>query len=230
MNGLPCSTAIGARSRSSDFGTTLQFSAEGLVAQEASHCCRPIGQCRRPRRLSRWPPRLCSRSIRSELGAIMRRPFTHYDGTDYVVFGIDRGEGGSLPPILPSEPSVTADAIVTIAVGPNGSTYSGTVTDRLTGVTQTIDPRNIQVRASVVRVLLAAASSPRKASPSPSTGSLLGREPAQSLDQPAREHRAAGRNATDRSGVHRRPDHEVKRGRIHSMVTDWPGGSGGCWS
>lgn len=89
-----------------------------------------------------------------ELAAIMRGPFTNYDGTDYVVFGINRGAGNSLTPILPGTPWIKADALVTLAIGPNGSTYSGTITNRITGATQTINPRNIQVEASVVRVLL----------------------------------------------------------------------------
>ena len=89
-----------------------------------------------------------------ELAGVMRGPFTNYVGTDYVVFGINRGAGSSLPPILPSEPWIKADVLVTLAIGPDGSTYSGTITNRITGATQAIDPRNIQVEASVVRVLL----------------------------------------------------------------------------
>ncbi len=147
------------------FGTTLQFSAKGLVAEEPPYLLPSYSGSVVDRVTLSVAAAVVLKKHQIELGAIMRGPFTHYDGTDYVVFGIDRGEGGSLPPILPSEPWVTADAIVTIAVGPNGSTYSGTVTDRLTGVTQTIDPRNIQVRASVVRVLLGGSQLPSQGKP-----------------------------------------------------------------
>jgi len=97
-----------------------------------------------------------------ELAAIMRGPFTKFNGIDYVTWGINRGSGGSLAPILPSEPWVAADALVTVAVGTNGTIYSGTITDRTTGVTVAIDPRNIQVKGPVVRVLLSTSQLPSK--------------------------------------------------------------------
>jgi hypothetical protein len=89
-----------------------------------------------------------------ELGAIMRGPFTNFNGTDYLVFAINRGAGARLSPALPSEPWITADALATLTIGPNGTTYSGTITDRTTGVTETINPRDIHVEGPVVRVLL----------------------------------------------------------------------------
>ncbi len=100
-----------------------------------------------------------------ELAAIMRGPYTNFSGTDYVDWGINRGSGGSLPAILPSEPWIAADAVVTVAVGTNGATYSGTITDRTTGATQAIDPRDIQVKGPVVRVLLNASQLPSKGWP-----------------------------------------------------------------
>src|SRR5262249_26196974 len=63
------------------------------------------------------------------------------------------------------EPWITADALVTIAVGPNGSTYSGTITDRVTGATQTLDPSRIRVEGPVLRVLLNVSQLPSEGLP-----------------------------------------------------------------
>jgi hypothetical protein len=140
--------------RAEPVGGTLELTARGGVVEEPPYLLGSyIGRVH-----DRVAPQAAGAVVlkkdQIELGAIMRGPFTNYDGTDYVVFGINRGAGSSLPSILPSEPWINADALVTLAIGPNGSTYSGTITNRITGATQAIDPRNIQVEASVVRVLL----------------------------------------------------------------------------
>ena len=100
-----------------------------------------------------------------ELVAIMRGPFTNFNGTDYLVFGINRGDGPNLPPVLPSEPWITADAVVTLTIGTNGTTYSGTITDRTTGATQAINVKNIEVKGPVVRVLLSESQLPSEGLP-----------------------------------------------------------------
>ncbi len=99
-----------------------------------------------------------------ELGAIMRGPF-HDPSTSYYVFGIDRGAGGRLGPIFPSAPGITPDVVLTLAIGPYGSTASGTLTDLTNGTSQTIAPSNISVAGSVVRVYLQASQLPSEGLP-----------------------------------------------------------------
>lgn len=141
-------------------GTTLQYTAPGLVAEEPPYLLSTYTGDVHDRVAPAVAGAVVLKKKQIELGVIMRGPFTNYNGTDYVTFGIDRGAGGSLSPVLPSEPGITADALVTIAVGPNGSTYSGTITDRVTGQTQTIAPGDILVQGPTLRVLLNASQLP----------------------------------------------------------------------
>jgi hypothetical protein len=146
--------------KSAQFGTTTQYLAHGLVAEQPPYLLSTYTGNVHDRVAPSVAGAVVLKKQQIELGVIMRGPFTNYDGTDYVVWGINRGAGGSLSPVLPSEPWVTADVLVTVAVGPNGSTYSGTITDRVTGTTQAIDPSDIQVQGPVVRVLLSASQLP----------------------------------------------------------------------
>ncbi len=94
-----------------------------------------------------------------ELGAIMRGPF-HDPAPSYYVFGLNRGAGASLGPVFPSRPGITPDALVTLTVGPYGTTASGTITDLVTQATQVIAPANIKIVGPVVRVYLNTAQLP----------------------------------------------------------------------
>jgi hypothetical protein len=146
-------------------GTSLQYTAKGLVAEEPPYLLSTYTGPVHDRVAPATAGAVVLKKKQIELGVIMRGPFTNYDGTDYVTFGIDRGAGGSLPPVLPSEPWLTADALVTIAVGPNGSTYSGTITDRVTGATQAINPSDILVVGPTLRVLLDVSQLPSEGLP-----------------------------------------------------------------
>lgn len=146
-------------------GGHVEYRANGLVAEVPPYLLAAY----RGRAHDRVAPMVAAATVlknsQIELAAIMRGPFTNYNGTDYIVFGINRGAGTKLPPPVPSEPWITPDAVVTVAVGPNGSTYSATLTDRTTGVTEAINPRNVQVAGPVVRVLLSAGQVPSKGLP-----------------------------------------------------------------
>jgi hypothetical protein len=148
------------------FGATLQFSARGLVAEEPPYLLSSYRGNVHDRVAPSVAGAVVLKNQQVELAVIMRGPFTNYDGTDYVVFGINRGAGSTLEPVLPSEPWLMADALVTVAVGPDGSTYSGTILDRTTGALQSIDPRAIRVQVPVVRVLLNAGQLPSEGLPS----------------------------------------------------------------
>jgi hypothetical protein len=143
-------------------GGSIEYRVNGLAAEKPPYLLRSYNGRAHDRVAPLAVGAVALKHNLIELAAIMRGPFTKFNGTDYVVWGINRGSGGSLPAILPSEPWVAADALVTVAVGPNGASYSGTITDRTTGATQAIDPRNIQVKGPVVRVLLDASQLPSK--------------------------------------------------------------------
>jgi hypothetical protein len=96
-----------------------------------------------------------------EFGAIMRGPF-HDPSTSYYVFALNRGAGASLGPIFASRPGITPDALVTLAVGPYGSSASGTITDLTSGATQLIDPSTIKINGPTLRVFLNASQFPSK--------------------------------------------------------------------
>lgn len=99
-----------------------------------------------------------------ELGAIMRGPF-HDPDTSYYVFGFNRGAGASLGPIFAGRPGITPDLLVTITVGPYGSTASGTISDLVSNSSQAIPASAIQIRGSVVRVFLNTNQLPTKGLP-----------------------------------------------------------------
>jgi hypothetical protein len=94
-----------------------------------------------------------------ELGAIMRGPF-HDPSTSYYVFALNRGAGASLGPTFPARPGITPDALVTLAVGPYGSSATGTITDLANHTTQAIAPSNIKIIGPTVRVFLNASQFP----------------------------------------------------------------------
>jgi len=88
-----------------------------------------------------------------ELGAIMRGPF-HNPETSYYVWGMNRGAGQSLGPIFASRPGITPDLLVSLTVGPFGSTATGKITDLTKDTEQEIPSSSIQIRGPVVRVFL----------------------------------------------------------------------------
>jgi hypothetical protein len=99
-----------------------------------------------------------------ELGAIMRGPF-HDPATSYYVFALNRGAGASLGPRFASRPGITPDTLVTLTVGPYGSSASGTITDLTNGSTQQIDSSSIKINGPVVRVYLNTSQFPSKGLP-----------------------------------------------------------------
>ena len=102
-----------------------------------------------------------------EFAAILRGEFRNPD-TSYYVFAVDRGAGGSLGPAYAARPGITPDALVTITVGPYGSSASGQIRDLTDGSVQGIDPSNIQIRGATLRVFL-------NTSQLPSRGAALNR-------------------------------------------------------
>jgi len=99
-----------------------------------------------------------------ELGAIMRGPF-HDPATSYYVFGLNRGAGASLGPRFASRPGITPDTLVTLTVGPFGSSASGTITDLTDGSTRSIDSSSIKINGPTIRVFLNANQFPSKGLP-----------------------------------------------------------------
>jgi len=100
-----------------------------------------------------------------ELAAIVRGPFTTYPATTIIVFAINRGAGARLGPAFGSVPGITPDALVTVTVGPDGQSNSATITDLTTGMTQPLNPPEIQVKGPTVRVLVATSQLPSKGLP-----------------------------------------------------------------
>ena len=88
-----------------------------------------------------------------ELGAIMRGPF-HDPAPSYYVFAFNRGAGASQGPAFASRPGITPDALVTLTVGPYGSSATGTITDLTTHSTQALPSSSIEIQGPVVRVFL----------------------------------------------------------------------------
>ncbi len=60
---------------------------------------------------------------------------------------------------------MTPDALVTITVGPYGSTATGTITDLATHSTQAISSSNIRIQGPVVRVFLNTSQLPSRGWP-----------------------------------------------------------------
>jgi len=99
-----------------------------------------------------------------ELGAIMRGPF-HDPAPSYYVFAFNRGAGASQGATFASRPGITPDALVTLTVGPYGSSVTGTITDLTTHSTQAIPSSSIEIRGPVVRVFLKTAQLPSRGWP-----------------------------------------------------------------
>ena len=70
------------------------------------------------------------------------------------MFAFNRGAGSRLGPTFASVPGITPDALVTLTVGPYGSSASGTITDLTTGASQPIAPSSIKIQGPVIRVYL----------------------------------------------------------------------------
>ncbi|MDG3002373.1 hypothetical protein [Paludisphaera mucosa] len=88
-----------------------------------------------------------------EFATILRGEFRDPD-TSYYVFGVDRGAGGSLGPRFAARPGITPDALVTITVGPYGSSATGEIRDLTDGSVQSIDASRIVIRGATLRVFL----------------------------------------------------------------------------
>jgi hypothetical protein len=99
-----------------------------------------------------------------ELAAIMRGPF-HDPATSYYVFALNRGAGARLGPTFASRPGITPDLLVTLAIGPYGSSATGTISDLVSHSTQTIPSSAIQIRGPVVRVFLNVSQLPSRGLP-----------------------------------------------------------------
>jgi hypothetical protein len=99
-----------------------------------------------------------------ELAAIMRGPF-HDPAPSYYVFAFNRGAGASLGPAFASRPGITPDLLVTLTVGPYGSSATGTVTDLVSNTSQPISASAIQIRGPVVRVFLNTSQFPSRGLP-----------------------------------------------------------------
>jgi hypothetical protein len=99
-----------------------------------------------------------------ELGAIMRGPF-HDPSPSYYVFALDRGAGTKLGPIFAGRPGITPDALVTLTVGPYGSSASGTINDLTTGSAQPIASSSIKINGPTIRVFLNTSQFPSKGLP-----------------------------------------------------------------
>lgn len=89
-----------------------------------------------------------------ELAVITRGAFFASDATSSVVFGLNRGMGAALGPAFAQRPGITPDLEVTVTVAPNATSYSGTLTDLVTGTTTALSASQIQVEGPVVRVFL----------------------------------------------------------------------------
>jgi hypothetical protein len=96
-----------------------------------------------------------------EFATILRGEFRDPD-TSYYVFAVDRGAGRSLGATFASRPGVTPDALVTITVGPYGSSPTGEIRDLTDGSTQAIDPSRIAIRGATLRVFLDASQLPSR--------------------------------------------------------------------
>ena len=88
-----------------------------------------------------------------ELGAILRGP-NRSPNPAYYVFGINRGSGTAVGPYFAARPGITPDALVTITAGSNNASWSGTITDLESGSVATINPSQIQLNGSTVRVFV----------------------------------------------------------------------------
>lgn len=96
-----------------------------------------------------------------EFATILRGEFRDPD-TSYYVFAVDRGAGGALGPAFVARPGITPDALVTITVGPFGSSPTGEIRDLTDGSVQALDPSRIAIQGATLRVFLDAAQLPSR--------------------------------------------------------------------
>lgn len=147
-------------------GQTSAFSANGITfrtpAEQPQFTGRPYDQL-----LPLAAGGAVFRNNLVEFATILRGEFRNPE-TSYYVFGVDRGAGGSRGPIYAARPGITPDALVTITVGPYGSSASGEVRDLTDGSTQPIAASNIVIRGATLRVFL-------NTSQLPSRGAALNR-------------------------------------------------------
>lgn len=139
-------------------GRITAYSIPGLVAQTPNVQPEFTGQP-----YDQLLPTLAGASVFKknvlELGAIMRGPF-HDPATSYYVFALNRGAGSRLGPVFSGHAGVTPDAIVTLTVGPYGSSATGTITDLTTGAVSPISASSIRIRGPVIRAYLSTSSFP----------------------------------------------------------------------
>ena len=88
-----------------------------------------------------------------ELAAILRGEFRDPETSSYF-FALDRGAGKRLGPTFAARPGITPDALVTITVGPFGSSATGTIRDLTDSSTQDIGASRIAVQRATLRVFL----------------------------------------------------------------------------
>lgn len=96
-----------------------------------------------------------------EFATILRGEFRD-PATSYYVFAVDRGAGGSLGATFSARPGITPDALVTITVGPYGSSATGEIRDLTDGSVQAIDPSKIAIQGATLRVFLDASQLPSR--------------------------------------------------------------------
>lgn len=94
-----------------------------------------------------------------QLGAILLGPYDE-NATSQIVFGLDRGSGASRGARFAERPGITPDALVTLTIGPNGSTREGKIEDLNTGSVTAIDASKIQINGSTIRVFVQASDLP----------------------------------------------------------------------
>ena len=141
-------------------GQASAFSATGITfrtpAEQASFTGRPYDQL-----LPVAAGGAVFRNNVMEFATILRGEFRDPDAS-YYVFAVDRGAGASLGAALASRPGITPDALVTITVGPYGSSATGEVRDLTDGSVQAIDPSKIAIRGATLRVFLDASQLPSR--------------------------------------------------------------------
>ena len=141
-------------------GQTAAFSATGITfrtpAEQPAFTGRPYDQL-----LPLAAGGAVFRNNVMEFATILRGEFRNPD-TSYYVFAVDRGAGASRGPTFASRPGITPDALVTITVGPFGSSPSGEIRDLVDGSVRAIDPSRIAIRGATLRVFLDASQLPSR--------------------------------------------------------------------
>ncbi len=141
-------------------GQTSAFSATGITfrtpAQQPLFTGRPYDQL-----LPVAAGGAVFRNNVMEFATILRGEFRDPD-TSYYVFAVDRGAGASLGATFSARPGITPDALVTITVGPYGSSATGEIRDLTDGSVQAIDPSRIAIRGATLRVFLDSSQLPSR--------------------------------------------------------------------